>query len=60
MPKVIREIGEKFGTAGEMLAFLWHRKLFWMIPLVSVLLLFGLVIMVGTATGVSPFIYTLF
>ena len=57
---VIREIGDKFGIAGELLFFLWKRKMWWMIPFVTVLLFFGLIIVVGSATGVGPFIYTLF
>ena len=57
---VLREIGEKFGIAGELISFLWHQKMWWMIPVVSVLLFFGLIIVVGNATGVGPFIYTLF
>jgi hypothetical protein len=58
--KVLREIGEKFVIAGELLSFMWHRKMWWMIPLVVVLLFFGLIIVAGSATGVGPFIYTLF
>ena len=57
---VLRDIGLRFETAGELLAFLWHRKMWWMIPLVAVLLFFGLIIVVGSSTGVGPFIYTLF
>ena len=53
-------MGDKFGIAGELLAFLWQAKLWWMIPMVLVLLLFGIVIAFGTSTGVAPFIYTLF
>lgn len=56
----IRSISGKLGIAGELLAFLWDRKLWWMIPMVSVLLAFGIVIVVGSSTGVGPFIYTLF
>lgn len=58
--QVLREIGDKFGIAGELLAFLWVRKIWWMFPLVFILLFFGLIIVVGSATGVAPFIYTLF
>ena len=57
---VLREIGDKFGIAGELLAFMWRRKMWWAIPLVAVLLFFGLILVVGSATGVGPFIYTLF
>jgi hypothetical protein len=31
-----------------------------MIPMVAVLLVFGIVIVVGSSTGVGPFVYTLF
>ena len=58
--QVIRDVGNKFNIAGELLVFLWQRKMWWMIPLVLVLLFFGLIIVVGSATGVGPFIYTLF
>ncbi len=58
--QMIREIGDKFGIAGELLAFMWQRKLWWMIPIVAVILFFGLIIVVGSSTGVGPFIYTLF
>ena len=58
--EAFRDIGYKFGIAGELVAFLWHRKMWWMIPMVVVLLFFGLIIVVGSSTGVGPFIYTLF
>ncbi|MCH7745368.1 MAG: hypothetical protein IIC84_04760 [Chloroflexi bacterium] len=58
--QMLREIGDKFGIAGELLAFLWVRRIWWMFPLVIVLLFFGLIIVIGSATGVAPFIYTLF
>ena len=55
-----RELGDKFGIAGELMVFLWQRKLWWLMPLVAVLLLFGILIVVGSSTGVGPFVYTLF
>ena len=48
------------GVAGEVLQFLWARKLWWMIPMVTVLLLFGLLLIFASSSGVAPFIYTLF
>ena len=44
----------------ELLTFLWKRKLWWLIPMVAVLLLFGLLLIFASASGVGPFIYTLF
>ena len=58
--RVLRETGDKLGIAAELLAFLWQRKMWWMIPLVTVLLFFGIIVVVGSAAGVGPFIYTLF
>ena len=57
---VINEIGGKFSIAGELLLFLWRRKLWWMLPMVFILVTFGILIVVGTTSGVGPFIYTLF
>lgn len=34
--------------------------MWWLLPIVVVLLVFGILIVVGSATGVGPFIYTLF
>jgi len=48
------------GEAGELLKFLWQAKLWFLIPFVVVLLLFGLLLIFAQATGVAPFIYTLF
>lgn len=48
------------GVAGEILQFLWARKLWWLIPMVMMLLTFGLLLICANASGVAPFIYTLF
>jgi hypothetical protein len=48
------------GVVGEVIRFLWARKLWWLIPMVSVLLLFGLLLIFASSSGVAPFIYTLF
>jgi drug/metabolite transporter superfamily protein YnfA len=48
------------GIVGEFLKFLWARKLWWLIPMVTVLLLFAFLIIFASASGIGPFIYTLF
>jgi hypothetical protein len=48
------------GIVGQLLNFLWQRKLWWLIPMVAVLLIFGLLLIFASASGVGPFIYTLF
>ncbi|MFB3923228.1 MAG: DUF5989 family protein [Terriglobia bacterium] len=55
-----RELASRLGTMGELLTFLWQRKLWWLIPLMVVLLLVGVLLVFGQATGVGPFIYTIF
>jgi len=55
-----RRVCAKLGIMGELLAFFWERKLWWMIPMVLMLLLFGLLIVFTQGTAVAPFIYTLF
>ena len=47
----------KFGIMRELLGFLWKARLWWMIPIVLVLILLGVVIIFGNATGLAPFIY---
>jgi uncharacterized membrane protein len=57
---LLRETGDKFVTGKELIGFFWRRKQFWIIPLVLLLLTFGILIMVGSTTGLGPFVYTLF
>jgi hypothetical protein len=57
---ILKEMGTRLSTAGELMGFLWRNKLWWLSPVVIVLLVMGLLIGFGTATGVGPFIYTLF
>jgi len=58
--KAAKNVMSGGGTIAELLRFLWARKLWWMIPFVVTLLLVGVLVLVGQATGIAPFIYTLF
>lgn len=60
MRNFLRAMGSNLGVAGELLAFLWHRKLWWLIPMVALLLTFGLMLVFASSSGIGPFIYTLF
>lgn len=44
---------------GEFLDFLKHNKKWWLLPILTVLLLLGVLILVS-GTAAAPFIYTLF
>lgn len=58
--QILRNMMTNTGTAGELLRYLWAQRLWWLVPMVIVLLAFGLLLMFATASGVAPFIYTLF
>lgn len=60
MRNFIRSMVSNLGVAGELLGFLWQRKLWWLIPMVALLLVFGLLLIFASASGIGPFIYTLF
>jgi hypothetical protein len=56
----LKRVSSRLGIMRELLQFFWERKLWWMIPLVVVILLLGLVIVFTQGTAVAPFVYTLF
>ena len=60
MPRALRAAGRRVGITGELLGFLWARKLWWLIPMVSVLLALGLLLVFAQSSAIAPFIYTLF
>ena len=60
MKSFLRKLQLNSGIVGDLFAFLWRRKLWWLIPIILVMLIFGFLIALGTATGLGPLIYTLF
>lgn len=56
----LRRVFAKLEIMKELLEFFWERKLWWLIPMIMVLLLFGLLIVFTQGTAVAPFVYTLF
>lgn len=57
---VAKKFISKFMVVSELMAFLWERKLWWLIPMVIVLIVFGLLLIFTQSSAVAPFIYTLF
>jgi hypothetical protein len=57
--KVLQQVLAHLSTAGELLSFVWQRRV-WLVPLVLVLLVIGLLIALASASAIAPFIYTLF
>jgi hypothetical protein len=58
--QLMRDMAGRLGVAGELMGFLWRLKMWWIMPMVAALLLMGLLIGFASASGVGPFIYTLF
>jgi len=58
--QLFRNMWTNAGTSRELLGYLWSRKLWWLVPMVVVLLGFGLLLVFASASGVGPFIYSLF
>lgn len=56
----MRDFVARMGVLGELLQFLWKRKLYWMIPMVATLLIFAVLIIAANSSAIAPFIYTLF
>lgn len=44
----------------SLLRFLWLQRLWWAIPMISVLLLLGFLLLFAQQGALAPFIYTLF
>lgn len=57
MRDFFRSMASNLGVTAELLSFLWQRKLWWLIPMVVVLLVFGLLLVFATTSGLGPFIY---
>ena len=55
----MKSVGARFGIAGELLAFLWSQKLYWMIPLVMMLLVVAALVAFASSSALAPFIYPL-
>ena len=50
----------RFEFAHEIWDFMKKRKLFWLSPIIIILLLFGALIVFTETSAVAPFVYTLF
>jgi hypothetical protein len=58
--KLLTKFKTKFSVIKELVSFLWQQKLWWLIPMILVLIFFGLLLIFAQGTAVIPFIYPLF
>lgn len=59
-PRFLRTLATRVAIARSLFRFLAAYKLWWMIPLVAVLLVFFVLLIAGQASPLGPFIYALF
>jgi len=50
---------KEIGLFGEFVGLMKQNKKYWLIPLIVIMILFGMLIILGSTTA-APFIYTLF
>jgi hypothetical protein len=55
----VNDFVSRLGIFGELLRFLWMRKLWWLIPMILALVVFAAFIILGS-TPAGQFIYSLF
>jgi hypothetical protein len=50
----------RLGGLGESLQFLWKRKLWWLTPMIVLVVNFVVLLVLAHGSAIAPFIYTLF
>jgi Family of unknown function (DUF5989) len=53
-------IASKLRIAGELLGFFWKNKVWWLTPVVVLLLIVAVLAIAAQTSAIAPFIYTLF
>jgi hypothetical protein len=56
----MRRVFSRLGVLGRLCEYLWQERLWWLIPMVVVLLVFSGLMLFAQNSAVAPFIYTLF
>jgi hypothetical protein len=56
----MRDFVARMGVLGELLMFLWKRKLYWLLPLIVTLAIFAVLIIASGSGGIAAFLYPVF
>jgi hypothetical protein len=56
----MRDMIARMGILGELMLFLWKRKLYWLLPMIIALVAIAALIILGNNPATAPFIYSLF
>jgi hypothetical protein len=55
-----RDFAGRLGILGELLLYLWAARLWWMIPMIILLILTAILIFLGSTGSGGSLVYTLF
>lgn len=58
--KILKGFFSRSEEAKELIEFFWKAKMWFLIPIIIIILLFGFILIFAQTTGIAPFIYTLF
>lgn len=56
----MRDFFSRLGILGELLTFLGRRKLYWLLPMVLVLIIVGIFLLIASNPAIAPFLYPVF
>lgn len=56
----LNELLRRGSTVRELVRFLWREKLWWLVPMVVVLVAVGALLVFAQGSALAPFVYTLF
>lgn len=59
-PCYTKIMAQRFYLLKDAWDFMKERKNYWLLPIIIILLLFGVLIIIGQSSSLSPFIYALF
>lgn len=58
--KLLKRLWGRSAVLTGLLKFFWEQKMWWLIPMVLVMVVLGLLIIFAQSSSVAPFIYVLF
>ncbi len=58
--RFIKSALTRFSIVRGLFRFLWNNKMWWMIPMIALLVVFFLILIFAQGSPLGPFIYTLF
>jgi hypothetical protein len=56
---ILQKLTTRSAIVGEVFAFLWQRKLWWLIPLAVLICIMGVLFAVAQVSSVAPWMYPL-